>query len=79
MKRHRQLNKSLEMTAEVAVAGGLAPDVFEGLMGVEKAAGVEEGQAVLPRSLLHAYQSIRSGQRQILWCFLVRNIFQIYT
>ena len=43
MKRHRQLNKSLEMTAEVAVAGGLAPHVFQGLMGVEEVAGVEEG------------------------------------
>jgi hypothetical protein len=38
MKRHRQLNQSLQMASEVAVAGSLAPDAFKGLMGVEKAA-----------------------------------------
>jgi len=43
MKRHRQLNQSLEMASAVAVAGRLTPDVFESLMGVEEVAGVEEG------------------------------------
>jgi len=43
MKRHRQLNKSLEVASSVTVAGSLAPHVFEGLVGVEEVAGVEEG------------------------------------
>src|ERR1043166_9687864 len=43
MKRHRQLNQSLEMAPAVAVAGSLAPHVFESLVGVEEVPGVKEG------------------------------------
>ncbi len=43
MKRHRQLNQSLEMAPAVAVAGGLPPHVFQGLMGVEEVPGVKKG------------------------------------
>lgn len=43
MKRYRQLNQSLEMASEAAVAGGFAPEVFKDLMSVEEAAGIKQG------------------------------------
>ncbi len=58
MKRHRQLNQSLEMPPTVAVAGGLPPHVFQGLMGVEEVAGVEEGEAALGAPVAHSFCSI---------------------
>src|SRR5882757_9218182 len=48
MKSHRQLNQSLEMASEAAVWRRLTPDVFQGLMGVEKAAGIEQTKAAPP-------------------------------
>jgi hypothetical protein len=55
MKRHRQLNESLEMTSEVAVARSFAPDVFERLMGVEEVGGVEQSQALRERFFVHDF------------------------
>jgi hypothetical protein len=55
MKCHRQLDQSLEMASAVAVAGGLAPHVFESLMGVEKVAGVEEGEAASHAAVVHRF------------------------
>jgi len=55
MKRHRQLNQSLEMPSKVAVAGSLAPHVFQGLMCVEEVAGVEEAEALRERFFVHDF------------------------
>jgi hypothetical protein len=60
MKRHRQLNQSLQMASEAAVARSLPPKVFEGLMGVEKAAGIEQGEAAPPGISLHRFSEYTS-------------------
>jgi hypothetical protein len=55
MKRNRQLDQSLEMPSAVAVAGSPLPHVFQGLMGVEEVAGVEEGEAASHVAVVHRF------------------------
>ena len=45
MKSDRQLNHTLEVPAQRAMLRRLTPSVFEDLVGVEEAGGVEEGEA----------------------------------
>ena len=45
MKCDRQLNHTLEVPAQGTMMGCLTPGVFEDLVGVEEAGGVEEGEA----------------------------------
>ena len=47
MKSDRQLNHALEVPAQGALLRTLTPGVFEGLVGVKEAGGVEQHQAVL--------------------------------
>jgi hypothetical protein len=60
MKCDGQLNQSLKMTSEVAVAWSIAPHVFEDLMSVEEVAGVEESKAALHATVAHYFWSIEA-------------------
>jgi len=42
MKGHRQLHQSLEMPAAWLGVSGLAPNIFEHLVGVEKMSAIEQ-------------------------------------
>ena len=56
MKGNRQLNQSLQMTAQRAVAGCVAPNVLEGLVGIKEAGGVEECNPVLEVVFVHGFK-----------------------
>jgi len=47
MKSDRQLNHTLEVPAQGTMARRLTPDVFEDLVGIEKASSIEQRYAVL--------------------------------
>jgi hypothetical protein len=60
MKGHRQLDQTLEVASQMAMPRCLPPHVFEDLMGVEKAGGVEQLQAAA-KSVFHRNQSNTGG------------------
>ena len=53
MKSDRQLNHTLEVPAQRAMLRRLTPSVFEDLVGVEEAGGVEEGEAAYEVVFMH--------------------------
>jgi hypothetical protein len=47
MKRDSQLSQSLQMTADRTLLGRIAPEVFEGFVGVEESALVKQRYRLL--------------------------------
>jgi hypothetical protein len=63
MKGHRELHQALEMTSQRRVARGLAPQVFEGFMGLEEAGAIEQSQAVSEVVSLHDFEGTRVADK----------------
>jgi hypothetical protein len=69
MERYRQLNHALEMPAKTAARCSLPPHVFEGLMSVEEAGGIEHGQSAMPVLLLNGFHSQNKGNTAFNYVF----------
>lgn len=74
MKRHRQLDHSLEVATQAAVAWSLPPDVFQHLMRVEEAGGIEERYTVSQPAFIHDFGSIGTGPGRCQLRFLIFNL-----
>lgn len=57
MKGDCQLNQSLKMATACATMRGLAPQVFESLVGREETTGVEQVEPELARVLGHSFEA----------------------